>query len=96
MATPIKRSPYPEGTAAAGLKRAGPALGVRVQNAVQRPVKTLLSLHSSKPLSLAFSLCVRVVPWADLDRKGFLVYPDLVVFARDPNHHDVREKILRQ
>lgn len=33
---------------------------------------------------------------ADLDGAGFLVYPDLVVFARDPNHGDVRDKILRQ
>ncbi|CAM9630579.1 unnamed protein product, partial [Ectocarpus sp. 4 AP-2014] len=30
----------------------------------------------------------------DLDTQGFLVYPDLVVFARDPNHHDVRDKVL--
>eukprot|EP00752_Nemacystus_decipiens_P007715 g6898.t1 len=32
----------------------------------------------------------------DLDGRGHLVYPDLVVFARDPNHHEVRDKILRQ
>lgn len=33
---------------------------------------------------------------ADLDGNGYFIYPDLVVFARDPNHADVQDKVLGQ
>ena len=83
-------------------------LRVRVQEAAIEARQTLCQvfifpnlsrarlLSFSLSLSLSLSLSVCVVRLTDLDSRGHLVYPDLVVFARDPNHNDVRDKILRQ
>lgn len=85
---PLNGSSIPEREATADVGQTRPALGVRFQNAA-RDTRQILY----QALFLPITLCLR---WADLDGRGHLVYPDLVVFARDPNHHDVRDKILRQ
>lgn len=87
----------PDGAATADVGQTSPALRSGFRKQQENPAKS-----AAKPLLLPISrsrllsLCVCVVRWADLDNRGYLVYADLVVFARDPNHHDVRHKILRQ
>lgn len=73
----------------------GGSRGGGVDRRVQCPDSEQKRIVHHIPIIICACVCV-CIEATDLDGSGFLVYPDLVVFARDPNHHDVRDKILRQ